>query len=48
VENNGIDFDPQYREEVFKPFIRLLGNSSYPGTGIGLPINQKITERHYN
>lgn len=44
--DNGIGFDAQYAEEIFKPFIRLHGKGAYPGSGIGLSIVSKIVERH--
>lgn len=46
VADNGIGVDPQYREQIFRPFQRLHCRSQYPGTGIGLAICQKIVERY--
>ncbi|MCB0323034.1 MAG: HAMP domain-containing protein [Bdellovibrionales bacterium] len=46
IEDNGIGFDQQYAEQIFKPFHRLHSREAYPGTGIGLAICQKIVERH--
>lgn len=46
IRDNGIGFDAQYAENIFKVFKRLHAKEKYPGTGIGLAICQKIVERH--
>ncbi|MCB9800136.1 MAG: PAS domain-containing protein [Candidatus Omnitrophica bacterium] len=46
VEDNGIGFDEQNKERIFKPFQRLHSREDYPGTGIGLSICKKIVERY--
>jgi PAS domain S-box-containing protein len=46
IQDNGIGFKEQYLDKIFRPFERLHGESQFPGTGMGLAICQKITERH--
>lgn len=45
VTDNGIGIPLPQQERIFKPFERLHGVETYPGTGIGLAIVQKAVER---
>lgn len=44
VGDEGIGFDPKFRDRIFKVFRRLRRDSA--GTGIGLAVCKKIVERH--
>ena len=45
VQDNGIGIKPEYAEQIFGIFKRLHG-SSYPGTGIGLAICERIVKSY--
>lgn len=45
VKDNGIGFDPKFKEDIFDLFSRRSGED-YSGTGIGLAIVKKIIEKH--
>jgi two-component system, LuxR family, sensor kinase FixL len=47
VKDNGIGFDPQFGEQIFSPFKRLHTRQEYEGSGIGLTVCRKITDRHH-
>lgn len=46
VKDNGIGFDPKFKEDIFQMFTRLHGRNEYTGNGIGLSIVQKIIKNH--
>ncbi len=44
--DNGIGFNPEYKNKIFELFQHLNPKDQYPGTGIGLAIVKKIIENH--
>jgi PAS domain S-box-containing protein len=46
IKDNGIGFDEQYLDRIFKPFQRLHSREEYEGSGMGLAICRRIVERH--
>lgn len=46
VKDNGIGFNQEYAEKIFKAFTRLHRKETYSGSGIGLSIVKKVAENH--
>ncbi|MCK5152430.1 MAG: GHKL domain-containing protein, partial [Candidatus Thorarchaeota archaeon] len=46
VKDNGVGFDPDQKEKLFKPFQRLHRADDFEGSGIGLATVKRVIARH--
>lgn len=46
VRDNGVGFDPELAEKIFRPFQRLHREEEFAGSGIGAAIVARAVERH--
>ncbi len=47
IKDNGIGFEQEHAKRIFQSFSRLNARVDYEGTGLGLSLCKKITDRHH-
>lgn len=47
LADNGIGIEQEYAQQIFNAFTRLNAKDKYEGTGLGLALCKKITDRHH-
>jgi PAS domain S-box-containing protein len=47
IRDNGVGFDMNDVDKLFKPFVRLHSEKDFKGTGIGLAIAKRIIDKHH-
>ncbi|RYZ63180.1 MAG: GHKL domain-containing protein, partial [Proteobacteria bacterium] len=46
VKDNGLGFDPEFRESIFEVYKQLETNQKDQGTGLGLASCRRVVEMH--
>ena len=47
IQDNGVGFNMEYYDKLFKVFQRLHSESEFEGTGVGLSLCAKIMKAHH-